>query len=50
MADTTNLTNFLEDVADTIRTKKGTQDLIPAANFDTEISGITTRCSYERRI
>lgn len=42
MADTSNLTNFLEDVADAIREKKGTSDEIPAANFDTEILGITT--------
>lgn len=42
MADTSNLTNFLEDVADAIREKKGTQDLISAANFDTEILSIPT--------
>lgn len=42
MADTTNLTNFLGDVADAIRAKKGTEDPIPAANFDTEIAGIET--------
>ena len=42
MADTSNLTNFLEDVADAIRAKKGTEDPIPAANFDTEIAGIET--------
>ena len=42
MADTSNLTNFLEDVADAIREKKGTQDQIPAENFDTEIKSIET--------
>ena len=42
MADTTNLTNFLGDVADAIRAKKGTEDPIPAANFDTEIASIET--------
>ena len=42
MADTSNLSNFLEDVADAIRTKKETTEKIPAANFDTEILGITT--------
>ena len=42
MADTSNLTNFLEDVADAIREKKGTQDPIAAANFDTEIKNIET--------
>ena len=35
MADTSNLTNFLEDIADAIREKKGAQDPILAANFDT---------------
>ena len=42
MADTSNLSNFLEDVADAIRTKKETTEKIPAANFDTEILGIET--------
>lgn len=42
MADTSNLTTFLGDVADAIREKKGTDLPIPAANFDTEILGITT--------
>ena len=42
MADTSNLTNFLGDVADAIRAKKGTEDPIPAANFDTEIASIET--------
>lgn len=42
MADTTNLSQFLGDVADAIRTKKGTTETIPAANFDTEIASIET--------
>lgn len=42
MADISNLSNFLEDVADAIRVKKETTEKIPAANFDTEILGITT--------
>ena len=42
MARTDNLNNFLTDVADSIRTKKGTADIIPASNFDTEIASIET--------
>ena len=42
MADISNLSNFLEDVADAIRIKKETTEKIPAANFDTEILSITT--------
>lgn len=42
MADTSNLTNFLSDVADAIRTKKETVDTIPAKDFDTEILSIET--------
>lgn len=42
MADISNLSNYLKDVADAIRAKKGTEDAIPAANFDTEIASITT--------
>lgn len=42
MADTSNLTSFLEDIADAIRTKKGTEEQIPAANFDTEIKNLPT--------
>ena len=40
MARVDNLENFLTDVADAIKTKKGTTDKIPAANFDVEIKNI----------
>lgn len=40
MADTSNLSKFLTDVADAIRTKKETTEPIPAANFDSEILSI----------
>lgn len=42
MARTDNLTNFLTDVANAIRAKKGTSSPILAANFDTEILTITS--------
>ena len=42
MARTDNLTNFLTDVADAIRSKKGTSGKISASYFDTEIASITT--------
>ena len=42
MADTSNLSNYLKDVADAIREKKGTEEQIPAANFDTEILNLKT--------
>ena len=41
MARTDNLTNFLTDVADAIRSKKGTSGVIPASSFDTEIESIS---------
>ena len=40
MARTDNLTNYLTDVADAIRTKTGSQATIQASQFDTEISNI----------
>lgn len=40
MARTTNLTDFLTDVADAIRTKKGSQETIQASDFDTEIENL----------
>ena len=42
MADTSNLTQFLTDVATAIKEKTGKTDKIPAANFDTEIASIET--------
>lgn len=42
MADTSNLSNYLKDVADAIRVKKESTEQIPAANFDTEILGLKT--------
>lgn len=40
MADISNLSRFLTDVADAIRERKGTEEQIPAAEFDTEIRNI----------
>lgn len=40
MARTNNLTNFLSDVADAIREKKGTSEAIQASDFDTEIANL----------
>lgn len=42
MARIDNLSNFLTDVADSIRRKKGTTGTILASNFDTEIESIET--------
>lgn len=42
MADISNLSTFLGDVANAIRTKKETTEQIPAENFDTEILSIET--------
>lgn len=42
MAKTDNLTDFLTNVADAIRAKKGTSDLINPQNFDSEIASIST--------
>ena len=42
MADTSNLSKFLSDIAEAIRTKKETIDTIPAKDFDTEILSIET--------
>ena len=41
MADTSNLTNYLKDVAEAIKKKKGTTEPILAANFDVEIETIS---------
>lgn len=40
MARIDNLTNFLTDVADSIRAKTGSTESIPAQNFDTEIDSL----------
>lgn len=40
MARTNNLTDFLTDVADAIREKKGTSETIQASDFDTEIENL----------
>ena len=42
MARVDNLSNFLTDVADAIRDKKGTSAAIAASSFDTEIAAIVT--------
>lgn len=44
MADVTNLTNFLNDVANSIKEKRGysSEQKIAAANFDTEIANISS--------
>ena len=42
MARTNNLTNFLTDVADSIREKTGKSDPIACEDFDTEIESIET--------
>ena len=42
MARIDNLTNFLTDIANSIRNKKGTSEPIEAKNFDTEIASIET--------
>lgn len=41
MGKNNNLNDFLTDIADAIRTKKGTEDPINAQNFSTEISTIS---------
>ena len=42
MAKNNNLTDFLTGVANAIRAKKGTSDLINPQNFDSEIASIST--------
>lgn len=42
MAKTNNLTDFLTDVANAIRTKKGTTGTINPQNFSSEIASIST--------
>ena len=49
MARINNLTNFLIDVASAIKTKKGSQTDIPAANFDTEITNLPSQGTYQTK-
>ena len=49
MARIDTLGNFLTDVADAIRTKKGTTGTIPANTFDTEITSIEGGSKYAPR-
>ena len=50
MARVNNLSNFLTDVANAIKTKKGSETAIPAANFDTEILTLPSQGTYEQRV
>lgn len=50
MARTDSLSNFLTDVASAIKTKKGSEASIPAANFDTEILAIPVRGQYQTKV
>ena len=50
MARVNNLSNFLTDVASAIKTKKGSETNIPAANFDTEILALPSQGTYEQRV
>lgn len=47
MARTDTLPHFLTDVADAIRTKKGTSGAIVASDFDTEISNLPSGASFD---
>lgn len=47
MADTSNLSQFLTDIADAIRTKKETTEPIAAEQFDQEILSIETGASVK---
>lgn len=50
MARVNNLSNFLTDVANAIKTKKGSETAIPAASFDTEILTLPSQGTYEQRV
>lgn len=50
MANTSNLSEFLTDIADAIRTKKETAEQIPAENFDQEILSIETGANIKPNI
>ena len=47
MAKNNNLTDFLTDVANAIRTKKGTTGTINPQNFSSEIASISTNAVTE---
>lgn len=49
MARVNNLVNFLKDIANAIREKKGTNTNIPAANFDTEILNLPSQGTYQQK-
>ena len=49
MARTNNLTNFLTDVSNAIKTKKGSQVDIVASNFDTEILNLPSQGDYQHK-
>lgn len=50
MARIDNLSDFLTDVASSIKNKTGKTDAIPAANFDTEINSIVTGTVMEKAV
>lgn len=50
MARVNNLSNFLTDVASAIKTKKGSETAIPAANFDTEILALPSQGVYQTKV
>ena len=49
MARINNLPNFLEDVANAIKTKKGSDTAIPAYDFDTEILALPNQGIYQSK-
>lgn len=49
MARTDTLPHFLTDVADALRTKKGTVALIPANTFDTEITNLPSGADLQSK-
>ena len=50
MAKNNNLKDFLTGVAEAIRAKKGTSDLINPQDFESEISGISTEKEEQEKI
>lgn len=49
MARTNNLTDFLTDVANAIKNKKGDTTDIPASEFDTEITNLPSQGIYQSK-